>query len=117
MIEWIVLTWVATCWPASSFKCDGSDKFDKVFVSSSVVQFEQKWNSLSGKDRETAQIFIGKKARVEVVLNPSPAPSENFQRYKCLGDDVWLEYIGKGYYKCPKSGVISHNDRDGVPVL
>ena len=58
MIEWIVLLWVSPCWPTSSWKCSYGDATN-FYVSSTTAQFEQKWNSLSGKERETARVFWG----------------------------------------------------------
>lgn len=68
MIEWIVLVWTVACpWVPSSFRgiqdCpDGN--VQRFFISSTTAQFEQKWNSLLGKERETARVFKGKEYQV-----------------------------------------------------
>ena len=77
MIEWIVLVWTVACpWVPSSFRgiqdCpDGN--VQRFFISSTTAQFEQKWDSLSGKERETARVFKGQERRVVVKLELRPA--------------------------------------------
>ncbi len=83
MIEWIVLVWVAPCWPVSSFKCDGSDRITRVSISSTTAQFEQKWNSLSGKELETARVFRGKEAIPKTILE-----SESGKTFEQLADEA-----------------------------
>lgn len=114
MIEWIVLIWTATCFPASSFECNSLHKIDRVYVSSSITQFEQKFNCLSGKERETARIFRGNEFVSNTALTIKVLPSKT---YRCFHDNVDMIYIGDGKWKCPKSSVISENNAEGVPKL
>ena len=68
MIEWVVLVWTVACpWVPSSFRgiqdCpDGN--VQRFFISSTTAKFDQKWNSLSGKEREMARVFKGKEYQV-----------------------------------------------------
>ena len=89
MIEWIVLVWTVACpWVPSSFRgiqdCpDGN--VQKFFISSATAQFEQKWNSLSGKERETARVFKGRERKIRTWFFECPEKDFDF---KAVLDDA-----------------------------
>lgn len=96
MTEWIVLTWIGICpfrlnsLPADMV-CEG-DGVPRHFISSSTAAFNEKWNSLSGKERETARIFSGKELQVKTILELQDTKEKSFEQ---ILDETELGLIRK----------------------
>lgn len=76
MIEWIILVWTVAN-PLTGFHGNVvENKLGKrppqVFITSTTADFTAKWETLSKDEKENSQIFLGKKAVAQIVLNPTP---------------------------------------------
>src|SRR3990167_1391932 len=86
MTEWIILICTMTN-PLSGFsggvvEARIGKRIPQVFITSTTADFTAKWETLSGDDKKTAQVYVGKKSIASVVLTPQPNLDE-----RCKGEN------------------------------
>ena len=112
MNEWIILVWFSVCPINHSFYSgmvckDGM--LQNFYVSTSTERFNEKWNSLSGDNRNNSHIFKGSEFKVKEVLENISLTPISTSIHPCPGNPTThpnlIEY-SPGMWRCPVSGVI-----------
>lgn len=109
MIEWIVLVWTIAN-PLTGFgggvvEAKIGRNPPQVFITSSTAQFQERWNSLSKEERESARVFKGYEKFVSIEL--TPGNSKRYPIHKCKLHEVDLERRAPNEWVCPLSGFVA----------